>query len=220
MTDVNVIKDAPPAAATRVRVEFIALMALMVSIVAVSTDAMLPALTQIGQDLGVTQANNNQLVVTSFFLGLAVGQLFFGPLSDSIGRKSAINLGFAVFAVGCVLSLTASDLNMMLAGRVLQGIGAAGPRTVAVALVRDQYAGRGMARIMSFVMAVFILVPIAAPALGQGILLIADWRGIFWMFLGLAVLATVWLTVRQPETLPREKRRAFSVNEMGAKCQK
>ncbi len=215
MTDVNVIKDAPPAAATRVRVEFIALMALMVSIVAVSTDAMLPALTQIGQDLGVTQANNNQLVVTSFFLGLAVGQLFFGPLSDSIGRKSAINLGFAVFAVGCVLSLTASDLNMMLAGRVLQGIGAAGPRTVAVALVRDQYAGRGMARIMSFVMAVFILVPIAAPALGQGILLIADWRGIFWMFLGLAVLATVWLTVRQPETLPREKRRAFSVVRIG-----
>ena len=208
-------QDAPPAAATRLRPEFIALMALMISIVALSTDAMLPALAIIGRDLGVTEANSNQLVVTAFFLGLAVGQLFFGPLSDSIGRKPAINLGFAIFAVGCVLSLTATDMTMMLAGRVLQGIGAAGPRTVAVALIRDQYAGRAMARIMSFVMAVFILVPVAAPALGQGIMVVADWHGIFWLFLALAIGASVWFTARQPETLPREKRRVFSMVRIG-----
>lgn len=208
-------QDAPLAAATRLRPEFIALMALMISIVALSTDAMLPALAIIGRDLGVTEANSNQLVVTAFFLGLAVGQLFFGPLSDSIGRKPAINLGFAIFAVGCVLSLTATDMTMMLAGRVLQGIGAAGPRTVAVALIRDQYAGRAMARIMSFVMAVFILVPVAAPALGQGIMVVADWHGIFWLFLALAIGASIWLTARQPETLPREKRRVFSMVRIG-----
>jgi len=169
---------------TRSVAEFVALMALMISIVALATDAMLPALAIIGNDLGVQIANDNQLVVSAFFLGLAAGQIFFGPISDSIGRKPAINIGFAIFAAGCVLSVVATDFNTMLAGRVLQGIGAAGPRTVAVALVRDQYAGRAMARIMSFVMTVFIMVPIVAPMLGQGILYIGSWRGIFVLFLG------------------------------------
>ncbi len=206
----NVQTDPPPAQ-TRPLAEFVALMALMISIVALSTDAMLPALAIIGRDLGALEPNDNQLVVSAFFLGLAVGQVFFGPISDSIGRKPAINAGFAIFAAGCVLSIVATDFNMMLAGRVLQGIGAAGPRTVAVALVRDQYAGRAMARIMSFVMTVFILVPIAAPMLGQGILIFAEWHVIFALFLALAVLAVVWLSLRQPETLPREKRRPFSL---------
>lgn len=200
---------------TRSVAEFVALMALMISIVALATDAMLPALAIIGNDLGVQIANDNQLVVSAFFLGLAAGQIFFGPISDSIGRKPAINIGFAIFAAGCVLSVVATDFNTMLAGRVLQGIGAAGPRTVAVALVRDQYAGRAMARIMSFVMTVFIMVPIVAPMLGQGILYIGSWRGIFVLFLGLAVVAFLWLSVRQPETLPREKRRPFSLGRIG-----
>jgi DHA1 family bicyclomycin/chloramphenicol resistance-like MFS transporter len=195
--------------------EFVALMALMTSIVALSTDAMLPALPVIGGDLGVEFANDNQLVISAFFFGLAVGQVFFGPASDSIGRKSAISIGFAIFAAGCVLSIVATDFNTMLAGRVLQGIGAAGPRTVAVALVRDQYAGRAMARIMSFVMTVFILVPIVAPLLGQGILYVGNWQGIFFLFLALAVVAFLWLTIRQPETLPRDKRHRFSLSRIG-----
>jgi DHA1 family bicyclomycin/chloramphenicol resistance-like MFS transporter len=200
---------------TRSVAEFVALMALMTSIVALSTDAMLPALPIIGSDLGVEFANDNQLVISAFFLGLAVGQIFFGPASDSIGRKSAISIGFAIFAAGCVLSIVATDFNTMLAGRVLQGIGAAGPRTVAVALVRDQYAGRAMARIMSFVMTVFILVPIVAPLLGQGILYVGNWQGIFFLFLALAVVAFLWLTIRQPETLPRDKRHRFSLGRIG-----
>jgi DHA1 family bicyclomycin/chloramphenicol resistance-like MFS transporter len=200
---------------TRSVAEFVALMALMTSIVALSTDAMLPALPVIGSDLGVAFANDNQLVISAFFLGLAVGQIFFGPASDSIGRKPAINIGFAIFAAGCVLSVVATDFNTMLAGRVLQGIGAAGPRTVAVALVRDQYAGRAMARIMSFVMTVFILVPIIAPLLGQGILYVGNWQGIFVLFLALAVVAFLWLTIRQPETLPSERRRRFSLGRIG-----
>ncbi len=201
----------PAGAPPRALPEFVALMALMISIVALSTDAMLPALSLIGADLGVADANDNQFVVSAFFLGLAFGQIFFGPISDSVGRKPAINAGFAIFAVGCVLSIVATDFDTMLAGRVLQGVGAAGPRTVAVALVRDQYAGRGMARIMSFVMTVFILVPIGAPLLGQGFLYIATWHSIFGLFLGLAAVAVIWMSFRQPETLPRDKRRPFSL---------
>ena len=190
-------------------------MALMISLVALSTDAMLPALPFIGGDLGVQNANNNQLVLSAFFLGLALGQLFFGPLSDSIGRKPAIYAGLALFVLGCVLSGAATDFPTMLAGRVLQGLGAAGPRTVSVALIRDQYAGTAMARIMSLVMAVFILVPVAAPALGQAILLVAQWRAIFVMFLVLAVVSFAWLATRQPETLPIDRRRALSLDRIG-----
>ena len=195
--------------------EFVTLMALMISLVALSTDAMIPALPEIGSDLGVVKANNNQLILSAFFLGLTLGQMLFGPLSDSVGRKPAIYAGLALFILGCLLSIVATDFPTMLAGRVLQGIGAAGPRTVCVALIRDQYEGRAMARIMSFVMAVFILVPVAAPALGQGILLVAHWRLIFVMFLALSAIAFIWFAGRQPETLPADRRYKFSLIRIG-----
>ncbi len=196
--------------------EFVALTALMISLVALSIDAMLPALQQIGDDLGTTRENEPQLVITSLFLGLAIAQMIFGPLSDSIGRKPAIYAGMALFIAGCILSITATSFPVMLAGRFLQGFGAAGPRIVTIALVRDQYQGRAMARIMSLVMAVFILVPAVAPALGQGILLVADWRAIFGMFLTLALVALVWFFLRQPETLPAENRTRFSAGRLFA----
>jgi DHA1 family bicyclomycin/chloramphenicol resistance-like MFS transporter len=156
--------------------EFIARVALMISLVALSIDAMLPALPAIGADLGVRQANDAQLVISALFLGLALAQMVYGPLSDSFGRKPMIYAGFAIFIVGCVLSILARGLEAMLLGRFLQGIGVAGPRIVTMALVRDQYTGRAMARIVSLAMSVFILVPILAPALGQAILLVAHWR--------------------------------------------
>ena len=186
--------------------EFIALSALLVSLVALSIDAMLPALPAIGADLGTTRPNDNQLIVSTLFLGLAVGPLLFGPLSDSIGRKPAIYLGLAVFVVGCILSLLAANLAVMLVGRLLQGIGAAGPRIVTMALIRDQYAGRAMARIVSFVMGVFILVPALAPALGQIVLMVSHWRAIFAVFLVIALIASAWFALRQPETLSPERR--------------
>jgi DHA1 family bicyclomycin/chloramphenicol resistance-like MFS transporter len=200
-----------PSARVRPLAEFVALMALMTSLVALSTDAMLPALPLIGGDLGVRNPNNNQLVLSVFFLGVTVGQMLFGPLSDSAGRKPAIYAGLVLFMLGCLLSIIATDFPTMLAGRVLQGIGVAGPRTVTVALIRDQYEGPAMARIMSFVMTVFILVPVAAPMLGQGLLFVADWRAIFVLFLALAVLALGWFALRQPETLPAERRNALSL---------
>jgi DHA1 family bicyclomycin/chloramphenicol resistance-like MFS transporter len=194
--------------------EFVILIALMISLVALSIDAMLPALPEIAADLGVTRTNDSQYVILVFFAGMAFGQLFFGPLSDSVGRRPAILAGLLLFAAGCLLSIVAVDFTQMLLGRLLQGLGAAGPRIVSIALVRDRYRGRDMARVMSFVMTVFILVPVFAPAVGQGILLIADWRYIFMMFLGLILVVGLWFWYRQPETLARENRIVFSCAQL------
>jgi DHA1 family bicyclomycin/chloramphenicol resistance-like MFS transporter len=197
---------SPPGSA-----EFVARVALMMSLVALSVDMMLPALPAIGADLGVRHANDSQLVLTAMFLGLASAQVVYGPLSDSFGRKPTIYVGFAIFVVGCVLSILARGLEVMLLGRFLQGIGAAGPRIVIMAVVRDQYAGRAMARIMSLAMSVFILVPILAPAIGQALLAFVHWRAIFGMLLGIAVIAFTWFALRQPETLPPERRKPLSL---------
>ncbi len=190
--------------------EFISITAMMMSLVALSVDTMLPALSEIGRDLGVIDNNSSQLIISLFFLGMAFGQLLYGPVSDNTGRKPAIYVGYGLFITGCLLSLVATTLPVMLAGRFLQGFGTAGPRIVSIAIVRDRYEGSAMARVMSFVMTVFIIVPIIAPALGQGMLFLAGWRAIFASFLVLALLTLVWFALRQPETLPVEKRVPFS----------
>jgi len=194
--------------------EFISLTAMMMSLVALSVDTMLPALSEIGRDFGVIDNNNSQLIISLFFLGMAFGQLLYGPVSDNTGRKPAIYVGYGLFITGCVLSLVATNLYVMLAGRFLQGFGTAGPRIVSIAIVRDRYEGSAMARVMSFVMTVFIIVPIIAPALGQGLLFFAGWRAIFASFLILALLTLVWFALRQPETLPKEKRVPFSLKRI------
>jgi len=136
--------------------------------------------------------------------------MVYGPLSDSIGRKPAIHAGLLLFIIGCLMSILATNFTVMLAGRVLQGLGAAGPRSVIVALVRDRYEGRAMARIMSLVMAVFIMVPALAPGIGQIILMVAHWRAIFGFLLAVAAISLVWFALRQPETLAPERRVKFS----------
>ncbi|MFK7802680.1 MAG: multidrug effflux MFS transporter [Anaerolineae bacterium] len=196
--------------------EFVALMASMIALAAFSTDAMLPALPEIGSELGIRQANDSQLILSLLFLGMAVGQIFYGPVSDSVGRKPAIYAGLAIFMGGCLLSMVATTFPMMLAARVLQGLGIAGPRSLATAVVRDRFSGRMMARIMSFIMSVFILVPILAPAVGQGILLFAGWRSIFGVLLISAIVVFLWFSIRQPETLLPENRIPFSVSRISA----
>ncbi len=186
-------------------------MALLTSLTALAIDAMLPALSDIGADLGVAGDNGPQLVVSALFVGFATGQLFYGPVSDSFGRKKPIYVGLTIFLVGSVLAMVAWSFPVMLAGRVLQGFGAAAPRIVVMALIRDQYDGRGMARIMSFIMAVFIFVPMLAPALGQAVLFVASWRAIFGLLLALASISLAWFAVRQRETLAPQNRRPFAV---------
>jgi DHA1 family bicyclomycin/chloramphenicol resistance-like MFS transporter len=158
--------------------EFILLMAMTMSLVALSIDMMLPAFPAMTVDLQVSSANDIQLVISLMFIGLAIGQPFYGPLSDSIGRKPAMYAGFVILVIGSLISMFATDFTTMLVGRFLQGFGAAGPRTVAMALIRDRFQGSEMARVMSFIMTIFILVPILAPALGKGILMFNPWRAI------------------------------------------
>ena len=194
--------------------EFVVLMALIISLVALSIDAMLPALPEIATELAFERPNDSQFIISMLFVGMGFGQIVFGPLSDSIGRKPAINIGFVVFIFGCLVSIFARDFNDMMLGRLLQGLGAAGPRVVATALVRDCYEGREMARVMSFVMTIFILVPVIAPAIGQIIITYSDWHSIFILFLVLAFVALTWFSIRQPETLPKDRRIRFSVTRM------
>jgi DHA1 family bicyclomycin/chloramphenicol resistance-like MFS transporter len=190
--------------------EFIALMAFLMSLVALAIDAILPAFHAIGSTYGIIEENRLQLLVGVLFLGMAIGQLFYGPLSDSVGRKPATYVGLILFIVGALVSAFAPSYEIVLIGRFLQGFGVAGPRTTAIALVRDQYAGRDMARIMSFVISVFIIMPAIAPALGAGMLIFANWQAVFYLFAILASVVMIWMMLRQPETHPKEKRSAFS----------
>jgi MFS transporter, DHA1 family, multidrug resistance protein len=203
-------KTTEPARAGQLSsAEFIPLMASMTAIGGMSIDGMLPALGQIGRDLHVASANDPQLVISSIFGGMIFGGLLGGPLSDSFGRKWAITFGLAIYIVGSLICATANSFPLLLAGRVLQGFGASIPGTVSIAMVRDLYAGDAMGRIMSFSMTVFLLVPIIAPLLGQSVLLVGSWRLIFFSYCVIAGIVCLWLNVRQPETLPIDKRAPF-----------
>ena len=180
--------------------EFIALIAMLFATIAFSIDAMLPALPQIAAELTPADPNRAQLILTSFVLGMGLGTFLAGPISDALGRKPVIVLGAGLYMVGALLAWAAPTLETVLAARLLQGLGAAGPRVVSLAMVRDLYSGRHMARIMSFAMMIFTLVPALAPLAGQGIIALTGWRGIFLAFLVFAVVATSWLSLRQPET--------------------
>ncbi|SVA92488.1 uncharacterized protein METZ01_LOCUS145342 [marine metagenome] len=196
--------------------EFASLAAMLFSLVALSIDAMLPAITQIATDLGVANRNDAQLVIGVFFLGNAFGQLLFGPLSDSFGRKRVIVAGLILFLFGCLVAVVSQSFSWLLIGRLLQGLGAAGPRTVMVSMVRDLYVGTAMARIMSISMSIFILVPIIAPAVGQAILWVASWRYIFGTFFLTGFVALFWLLIRQPETLSVSSRRPLKIETLAS----
>lgn len=189
------------------RVEFIALLAMLFATIAFSIDSMLPALPQIAQELSPEDVNRAQLILTSFVLGMGVGTFFTGPLSDAFGRKPIILMGAGLYIAAAGSAVFAEGLELILIARFLQGLGAAGPRVVGLAIVRDLYSGREMARIMSFVMMVFTLVPAVAPLLGAGIIALGGWRGIFVAFILFSLISAGWLALRQPESLPPENRR-------------
>lgn len=187
--------------------EFIALMAMVTATVAFSIDAMLPALPDIAAELTPLAMNRAQLIITSFVLGIGIGTIFTGPLSDAVGRRPVMIGGAMVYCVGAALAWAAPTLEMMLAARLLQGLGAAGPRVVAIATVRDLYSGRDMAWIMSLVMIIFTLVPALAPAMGAVVIAGFGWRSIFMAFMLFSVVTMLWLGLRQPETLAPQDRR-------------
>ncbi len=185
---------------------FIILMAAFMAAVAMSIDTMLPALGLIGRDLGVAEANHVQYILVLIFAGMAAGQLVCGPISDAVGRKRVLYAGLAVYALGSVVCLYADTLPVMLAGRLLQGLGVSGPYVSALAIVRDRFSGAEMARIMSLIMMIFVLVPSVAPMIGQAILFFFSWRHIFALLLAVALALAVWVRFGLEETLPPERR--------------
>ncbi|MCB5162530.1 multidrug effflux MFS transporter [Marinomonas algarum] len=196
--------------------ELIALCALMMSLTALSMDAMLPAFSQIAEALSIVDYQQTQWFVSAMILGMVFGELFFGPLSDAIGRKKSILSGIGVYLIGSIIAVSASSIEAFLLGRMIQGFGVAGPKIATRALIRDLYKGAAMARIMSFVMMVFLLVPMLAPSLGQLVMKIADWRWIFTLLIVQAALAGSWLLIRQPETLAKENRIPLSRKRLTA----
>lgn len=180
------------------------------SIVALAIDALLPAISHIGISINSLDPTDNQLLITMIFLGLGVGQLFFGPLSDSFGRKPIVYMGFGLFAVASAICVFAPSLEIMILGRILQGIGLSAPRTIAISIIRDTYKGDYMARIMSFVTAFFILVPVVAPAIGKWIMDAFGWEAIFYVQLFFALVVAIWFWKRQVETLRPQHKIPFS----------
>ena len=191
--------------------EFIALMAMVAATVAFSIDAMLPALPEIGAELSPDNLNRAQLILTSFVLGMGIGTFVTGPLSDAFGRKPVMIAGAVVYIIAAAVAYFARSLETMLAARMIMGIGASGPRVVAMAMVRDLYAGADMARIMSFVMMVFALVPALAPTMGHYIVIGFGWRAVFLAFIVFCMIVTLWLLLRQPETLAPQARRPLKI---------
>jgi DHA1 family bicyclomycin/chloramphenicol resistance-like MFS transporter len=191
--------------------EFSLLISVMFGLLAFGTDAMLPAFPEIAKDLKLVNVNKAQFILSSFVVGTAVGQLITGPMSDSFGRKPVITAGLLVFVLACIMAYFVKSLEWMLVARFIQGLGISAPRTVTMALIRDLYSGRKMARVVSIAMAVFVLVPAVAPAMGQYLFLNFGWRSIYLSFILVGFFSLLWLNIRQPETLEYKDRKSFRV---------
>jgi len=196
------------------RPEFVTLMALMTSLIALSIDSMLPAFNAIHRDFRLQTPDQLQMVIAILFLGFGFGQLIFGQLSDIFGRKPPIYWGVAIFAMGSVLAGMTQSFEWFLIGRFLQGFGGAAPRIISLALIRDEYKGNAMAQITSMVMTIFILVPALAPTLGQGVIYFFHWRAIFILLCVVALSLWAWFAIRQHETLPPGLRRGFTAKQL------
>ena len=181
-------------------------MAAVMALNALAIDIMLPALGQIGDDLGAAHDNDRQLIIVVYVLGNGIAQLFFGPLVDRFGRKRVLMISLAGYVVGSALSIVASSFSLLLAARTFQGVTTAATRVAAVAIVRDQCSGRRMAQVMSLAVTIFMAAPILAPGIGQVVLHFAPWRGIFLVLLLYGLILSLWLGLRLPETLAPEDR--------------
>ncbi|MGJ8527687.1 multidrug effflux MFS transporter [Maritalea sp.] len=192
------------------KVEFIILIALLMALNAVAIDIMLPALPIIGAELGAASANDQQFVLTLYLAGFGISQLFYGPLSDSIGRRPTVFIGIVLFMIPVAAAPWAPDFTWLLALRFIQGLGAGASRVIAMAIVRDSFEGRAMAQIMSFIMMIFMAMPIIAPSLGQAIILVTTWHFTFLFMAMMAIITLTWAYFRLPETLPDAQRSPFS----------
>ncbi len=196
------------------RAEFIALAAALMSLNALAIDIMLPALQQIGAELGVDDENARQYIVTAYLAGLGGGQLIFGPISDRFGRRAPLFIGLALYVSAALIAAISPSFAVILALRFLQGIGAATTRVIAVSAIRDVFGGRQMAEVLSMVMMVFMVIPVIAPSIGQLIMIFGDWSEIFIAMAVLAIVFGTWAAIRLPETLAPENRRELTFSSV------
>jgi len=192
-------------------IEFVTLVALLMALVSVTINMLLPAFHNITTDFQLKDKNQIQLSISLLYLGLGVSQLFYGALSDSIGRKPTIYIGLTLFILGCTISYQSNNLNTLLIGQIIQGLGLGAPRVMSVAIVRDKFEGNQMAKAMSFIMAIYILTPTVSPILGKSIILVSNWRILFVIYIVFGLLIFLLLKNRMPETLTKEKQKSFTL---------
>jgi DHA1 family bicyclomycin/chloramphenicol resistance-like MFS transporter len=194
--------------------EFVVAIASIMALNPLAMDMMLPALPSIGAAFNIADANHPQMVLSTFLIGFGVGQFVMGPLSDRFGRRPVLLGGMAVYVVASLLAIAAPSFETLLLARALQGLGTSATRVIATSIVRDCYAGRRMASVMSLAMMVFIAVPVVAPSFGQAVLLLTQWRGIFIALMLYGVIALAWSALRMPETLPAEQRKSLRLGDV------
>jgi DHA1 family bicyclomycin/chloramphenicol resistance-like MFS transporter len=194
--------------------EFVVVIASIMALNPLAMDMMLPALPNIGSAFHIEVANRPQMVLSTFLLGFGVGQFVMGPLSDRFGRRPVLLGGMAVYCIASLLAIAAPSFETLLLARALQGLGTSATRVIAVSIVRDCYAGRKMASVMSLAMMVFIAVPVIAPSFGQAVMLLAQWRGIFIVLMLYGVAALIWSALRMPETLPVSERKSIAIRDV------
>lgn len=183
---------------------FTILLGLLLGLTPLGTDSFLPAMPAIAQGFGAPVASV-QLAVTTFFLGVAVGQLAWGPLSDRYGRRPVLLAGLVLFFVASLACASAGSVGEVAAGRLAQGLGMSSGPVIARGVVRDLYSRERAARMLARMMVVFGAVPIAAPLLGAAMLAAQGWRAIFWLLAATALALGAWTTRGLAETAPSER---------------
>ena len=206
--------DHTPERAPLPFAEFVAMVASLMALGAFGVDMMLPALPAIGRTLGIAAGNAQQYVITAYLIGLGLGQLLHGPLSDRFGRRRVMMTALATYLVTSLIAAASGSFALLLVMRFASAVAAAATRVVTVAIVRDRFAGRAMARVMSLASMVFMVAPVMAPTIGQFVLLFGNWRLIFCVIAALTAAVLAWFGTRLPETLHAEDRHPISVERI------
>lgn len=196
------------------KIEFIALMALLMALNALAIDIMLPGLQEIGAALGVENENHRQYVISAYLIGFAFAQVLYGPISDRFGRRLPMFIGLGIYIAAALAAVLVPSFSVLLALRFLQGIGSAAMRVITISIVRDVFGGRAMAEVMSLIMMVFMVVPVLAPGIGQVVMIFGDWHLIFIFMAVIAAAITAWMYLRLPETLAPEDVRPFTIRSI------